>query len=347
MCVTFSSFTYIEAMLSANREHLLKAMNNALNYFGGVPRSAKTDNMTQVVKKSDRYEPSFDELAQQWSAHYGTTLMASRVRKPRDKASVESHVNVVYNRIYALLRNRDFHSIVQMNKALWDTLDMFNDRNFQRRDYSRRDRFMLHEKSLLLPLPTEPFVPKIKVKAKVQRNYHVTLGEDWHHYSVPFQYIGKTVWIIYDTEHVEVYLNTVRIVIHRRDYTKNGYTTLAEHMPPDHQHFAQIRGYTAEYFTDKATAIGSNTAGVVCRILEQKIFVEQTYNSCLGLLRLGEKYGNDRLEAACKRAMAGYKVTYMIIKNILERNLDKAPSQGDLFGSIPEHENIRGVDSYQ
>ncbi len=56
-----------------------------MNYFGGVPNSVKTDNMKQIVKKSDRYEPSFDELAQQWSLHYGTTMMAARVRKPRVK----------------------------------------------------------------------------------------------------------------------------------------------------------------------------------------------------------------------------------------------------------------------
>ncbi len=348
VCVLpFSSFTYVEALLSAKRERLLGALNNALIYYGGVPRSAKTDNMKQIVKKSNRYEPSFEELAQQWSLHYGTTLMASRVRKPRDKASVESHVNAVYNRIYAPLRNRVFHSLGQINQALWNELDNFNGRNFQRLDYSRRERFILHEKNLLLPLPVESFVPKNKVEAKVQRNYHVTLGEDWHHYSVPYQLIGKMVQIIYDTDHVEIYLDSVRIVCHTRNYQRNGHTTLKEHLPPDHNHYARIKGWNRDYFIEKAIRIGSNTATVIGRILEQKIFIEQTYNSCLGVLRLGEKYGDDRLEAACKRALAGYKVTYMIIRNILERNLDKVSSQEDLFITIPDHENIRGAESYQ
>lgn len=348
VCVLpFSGFTYIEAMLSANRNRLLNALNNALSFIGGVPRSAKTDNMKQVVKKSNRYEPAFEELAQQWSLHYGTTIMAARVRKPRDKASVESHVNVVYNRIYAPLRNRIFHSLDQMNEALWEELDKFNLRNFQRCDYSRRDRFILHEKALLLPLPAGPFVPKTKVEAKVQRNYHVTLGEDWHHYSVPYKYIGKTIQIIYDTDHVEIYLDAVRIVCYRRNYNRNGHTTLPEHMPPDQRHFAQIKGYNREYFVERATQIGDNTEGVISKILEQKIYIEQTYNSCLGVFRLGEKYGSDRLEAACGRALMGYKVTYMGIKNILERNLDKAHSQTDLFVSIPDHDNIRGAESYQ
>jgi len=343
----FSGYTYIEAMLSAKRPFLLKTLNNALSFFDGVPLSAKTDNMKQIVKKSNRYEPAFEELAQQWSLHYGTTLMAARVAKPRDKASVESHVNAVYNRIYAPLRNSIFHSLDQMNEALWKELDRFNSRNLQRCDYSRRDRFMLHEKTLLLPLPAGQFVPKNKVEVKVQRNAHVTLGEDWHHYSVPYQHIGKTVHLIYDTDHVEIYLDSVRIACHRRNYHRNGHATLEEHMPPDQNHYARIKGYTREYFIEKGKQTGESTAIAISKILEQKIFIEQTYNSCLGVLRLGNKYGNDRLEAACRRALAGYKVTYMGIKNILERNLDKAILQTDLFTHIPDHENIRGAESYQ
>jgi transposase len=205
VCVfPFSAFTYVEVLQSARRELLLKALNNAFSHSGGVPMSAKTDNMKQIVKKTNRYEPGFDELAEQWSAHYGCTMMATRVRKPRDKASVESHVNVVYNRIYAPLRNKVLHSIDHANEAFWEQMDKLNACNFQRCDYSRRDRFILHEKPLLLPLPSEPFTPKTKVNAKVQRNYCVTLGQDWHHYSVPFRHISKTVQIVYDTQDVEI-----------------------------------------------------------------------------------------------------------------------------------------------
>ena len=348
VCVLpYSAFTYIEALPSAKRGYLLKALDNALIFFGGVPQSAKTDNMAQFVKKSNRYEPTFEELAEQWALHYGTTLMASRVRKPRDKASAESHVNVVYNRIYAALRNRVFHTLAELNQALWQELEKFLDRNFQRREYSRRARFLQHEKNLLLPLPAEPFMSKSKIQVKVQRNCHITLGEDWHHYSVPFCYIGQSMGIVYDTDNVEIYLNTTRIVAYRRDYTRNGYTTLEDHLPASQKHYMKIKGYNREYFLEKAGTIGSQTARVLERILDQKIFVEQTYNSCLGVLRLGEKFGNDRLEAACNRAMEGYKVSYMIIKNILDRGLDKAPLEQNHFGQLPDHDNIRGEQAYQ
>jgi transposase len=348
VCVLpFSGYIYVEAMLRATQLWLLKALNNAMSFFGGVPLSAKTDNMRQVVKKSNRYEPAFEDLAQQWSLHFGTTMMATRVRRPRDKASVESHVNVAYNRIYAPLRNKVFHDLDQMNQALWEELDRLNSRNLQRCDYSRRDRFILHEKSLLLPLPSEPFVPKTKVQAKVQRNSHVTLGQDWHHYSVPYIHVGKMVEIVYDTDHVEIYLNMVRIACYRRSYHKNGHTTLQEHLSPGQQYYTRIKGYDREYFIARATAVGINTVNAITKILDQKIFVEQTYNSCLGLLRLGDKYGKDRLEAACQRTLLGSRVTYMMVKNILERNLDKASPQTDILFTFPEHENIRGAASYQ
>ncbi len=343
----FSGYTYIKALLSANRQQLLQALNDALYYFGGVPLSALTDNMKQIVKKSNRYEPTIDDLAEQWSLHYNTTLMAARVRKPRDKATVESHVNAIYNRVYAPLRNQEYYSIEQMNHLLWEGLEQFNARNFQRQDYSRRDRFVLHEKALLRPLPLDPFVPKNKITAKVQRNYHITLGEDRHHYSVPFRYISSQVQVIYDTDNVEIYAGNVRIACHKRNYTKNGYSTIADHMPSSHRHYLHTKGWDGEYFIDKASQIGESTLQSIRKILDQQIFVEQTYNTCLGVLRLGEKYGNDRLEAACLRANTASKVTYTILKNILEKNLDKVPFQTDIFLNIPDHDNIRGEDSYK
>lgn len=348
VCVLpYSAYTYVEVLQSARRELLLKALNNAFSYYGGIPLSARTDNMKQIVKKANRYEPGFDELAEQWSVYYGCTLLAARIRKPRDKASVESHVNVTYNRIYAPLRNKVFHTIEQANEAFGEQIDNLNARKMQRQNYSRKDRFTLHEKPLLLPLPPLPFIPKTKVSAKVQRNYHVTLGEDWHHYSVPYKFLGKTIQIVYDTLDVEIYLDLVRIAYHRRNYHKNGHTTLKEHMPPNHRFIASIKGYDPEYFIEKASRIGCNTHNLVAKVLEQKRLVEQTYNSCRGIFRLGEQYGNDRLEAACKRALAGYKTTYTMVKEILERNLDKASEQADLFPPLPEHDNIRGPESYK
>jgi hypothetical protein len=96
-----------------------------------------------------------------------------------------------------------------------------------------------------------------------------------------------------------------------------------------------------------ASQIGETTGKSIDRILTSKVFVEQTYDSCIGVLQLGKKYGNDRLEAACKRANQGNRITYRIIKNILENNLDKVQlKETSLNSFIPEHTNIRGPEAY-
>jgi transposase len=342
-----SGYTYIEALPSQQRPYLIASLGRALQYFGGVPYMVRTDNMKQIVKKANRYEPSFDELSQQWSAHYNTTLTATRVAKPRDKAGVESSVNTAYHRVYAPLRNEHFHSLSELNKAIFEKTEKLNHSKYQGKDYSRYEKFISLEQPLLRPLPDETFVPKTTRSAKVAKNYHVMLGEDKHFYSVPYQHIGKQVSLIYDTENVEVYLNLQRIASHKRDFRKNAYTTLAEHMPPNHRHYMEQRGWDEEYFLKASTAIGENTVAAIRVILKQKTFIEQTYRTCRGTLSLAKKYGKDRLEAACARALFyNTKITYGSLSSILEKNLDKQPLQTTLNFSLPEHDNLRGAGAY-
>jgi len=123
--------------------------------------------------------------------------------------------------------------------------------------------------------------------------------------------------------------------------------TLPEHMPPKHQFYRETRGWNAEDFLKKASGVGPATIRAIEIILTHKYFIEQNYNSCLGLLRLADKYGKQRLENACKRAVAGPKVTYSVVKTILESNLDKAELQQQLDFSLPNHENLRGHETYQ
>jgi transposase len=342
-----SGYTYIEALPSQQRLHLIAALDRALQYFGGVPFMVRTDNMKQIVKKANRYEPSFDELAQQWSLHYTTTLTATRVAKPRDKAGVESSVNTAYYRVYAPLRNEHFHSLAELNKAIFEKMEKLNHSKYQGRDYSRYDKFVSLEQPLLRPLPDVAFVPKTTRSAKVASNYHVMLGEDRHQYSVPHHYIGKQVSLVYDTENAEIYLNHQRIASHKRNYKKNGYTTLTEHMPPNHQHYLVQKGWDEEYFLKASTMIGENTVAAIRVILKQKTFIEQTYRTCRGIIGLGKKYGNDRLEAACARALFyNTKITYGALNSILEKSLDKQPLQTTLNFNLPEHDNLRGAGAY-
>ncbi|HSL85577.1 MAG TPA: hypothetical protein VK861_01435, partial [Bacteroidales bacterium] len=324
------------------------AMNRALEYFGGSTKVTLTDNMKQIVTQANRYEPSFTLLAEQWSLHYNTALKAARPGKPKDKPSVEKTVHLSYQRINARMRNETFYSHKELGARARELLEESNDRPLFKQGLSRREKFMKEEKHLLRELPSEPFVLKSRTRAKVKPNYHVILGEDWHQYSVPHQYIGHEVAIVYDQQVVEIFIDSLkRIATHKRDCRRNGYTTLAEHMPESHLKYKQQKGWTEDDFINKASKIGEQTEIAINKLLGSKAFIEQTYDGCLGVLRLAEKYGNDRLEAACRRANTGSRINYKILHNILKNNLDKIPQiENELTLFIPEHENIRGSEAY-
>jgi transposase len=343
-----TGFSYVEPLASARMVHLIPCMNRATQYFGGVTRFMVTDNMSQIVTQSSRYEPVFTELAEQWSIHYNTSIKSTRVRKPKDKPSVEKSVHLSYQRIYARIRNETFYSLKELKIRVLELLEEFNDRPMQQYGISRRERFLQYEKSTLRPLPETPFSLKNRTMAKVKKNYHVILGEDMHSYSVPHQYVGQQTSIVYDETVVEIFLvNLQRIAVHPRDTRRYGYTTLPEHRPESHRRYLEQRGWCQDDFTEMASRIGENTRKAIESLLTSRFFVEQTYDSCIGVLQLGKKYGNQRLEAACKRANHGSRITYKIIKSILENNLEKLqPPEKDLLPYIPEHDNLRGPKAY-
>lgn len=344
----FSGISYVEPLASARLVHLIPALNRSVQYIGGVPRFMVTDNMSQIVTKPSRYEPTFTELAEQWSVHYNTAIKAARVRKPKDKPSVEKSVHLSYQRIYARMRNNTFYSLEELRAHVFKLLEEFNDRPMQSCGISRREKFLQQEKTSLRTLPENPFSLKYRTRAKVKKNYHVVLGEDMHSYSVPHQYVGQETSIVYDEDVVEVFLsNLQRIALHVRNTLRYKYSTLPEHRTESHRSYLEQRGWCQDDFIEMATRIGENTCITINKLLSSRFFIEQTYDSCMGVLQLGKKYGNDRLEAACKRANQGSRINYGIIKNILENNLDKVQLQQNSYDLIiPEHNNIRGPEAY-
>jgi len=341
-----SGYTYVEALCSAHSQALFAGLNRCLEYIGGVPRNVLSDNMRQYVVKNSRYEYTFTELATQWSVHYGTNLEATRIKSPCDKPGVERHVSISYSRIYARLRDEEFHSLSSLNHRVRELLDAHNDVPYSRGGQSRRAIFLSWERPLLMPLPPEAFAMKHITKAKVQKNYHVELGEDKHFYSVPYRYIGQQTTLIYDHQEVEVYIKMERIVTHKREPGEWKYTTLPEHMPAKHAHYRNMLGWTREYFETVARKAGPAAEQVFCMMMDSKKFVEQSYRGCTGLKRLMEQYGHERFENACRIALQAGRANYGIVANILKNNMDKNSAQ-EKRTTIPEHDNIRGEDAYK
>lgn len=342
----FSGLIFCLAVASQRIADFVTCINAMLRYYAGVAATILCDNMKTAVIRANRYEPVFTDICYQLSDHYGTTFTATRPYSPRDKAMVERAVNIVYTHVYAPLRHREFSSLEALNAAMQEQLNLLNNKPYKNTPYSRWYFYEQQERSLLKTLPSEPFSPKKVVTLTVQRNYHVQLSEDHRYYSVPYQYVGKKVKVLYDQRVVEVYLDGDRIALHVRKSHNKAYTTLAEHMPPHHQRMQQIKGFNREDLLDQAARIGTATVQAATLMLENSIYIEQNYKACFGMLMLQKKYGTARLEAACSRALQGPRINYTMIKNILEHGLDK---QLPLLNEqpLPSHENIRGKDHYQ
>jgi transposase len=215
--------------------------------------------------------------------------------------------------------------------------------SFQRLETSRRQLFEEIEKDHLKPLSVEEYELRKFCKPKVQFNYHVYLSEDAHYYSVPFRYVRHRAVMIYNSESVEIFCNNVRIAFHHRDRRRGGYTTLKEHMPPNHRYYANA---TPEQILEWSQKAGESTHAFVEQLIEERQHPEQAYKSCLGVLRLGKDYGKDRLEAACLRAMEFKYYSYRAVKNILEHGLDRTEEEACSKAVLPAHENLRGHEYY-
>jgi len=342
----YSQLTYVEATYSQGKEDFINATQNALHYIGGVPKVLVPDNLKSAVTKASKYEAKLNDDFLDFANHYGTAVLPARSYKPKDKAIVEKTVSIIYSRIFAPLRNRMFYSLTELNQDIQELLDQHNNQNFQGKEQSRRQYFEQDEKHLLSQLPADKYELKEFAVVKVMKNCHVRLYNDIHYYSVPYKYIGEKVKIEFTSRHVSIYHKNERIAFHERNYKKYGYTTKKEHMPSSHQFVSE---WNPDKFLSWAANIDTSVKDYVRVILDSKVYPEQTYRSCVGILSLEKKEGKQRLIAACKRASYFNNYGYWVIANIIKKNLDKLPLQDEnnSLQVLPEHDNIRGAGLYK
>lgn len=345
----FSQYSFCTALPSQSLMDFIYGLNQCLLYLGALPAIILSDNLKAYVSRADRYEPTFTQLCEQLGAYYQIALQATRVAKPKDKASVENGVTQVYRRIYAPLRNEVFHSIEELNQGIGRQLALHNEQPYQKRSGNRDSVFKQFELPQMRSLPPSLFEVKKITKAKVQRNYHVFLGEEKNFYSVPYQYAGQQAEVLYTRHTVEVYVGQKRVATHQRLFLggrEHRYQTREEHMPKNHQEWKKAQGYDAAYFLKEASKTGPATQWAVEQVLISRIHETQAYKSCRGILRLAEDHGHERLEKAARRCQAAGKATYGMLKRILRLNLDQAEQQGKQL-KLGLHDNIRGPEYYK
>lgn len=337
-----SNYTYAEATASQRVPDWIGSHVRTFTYFGGVTAAIVGDQLKSGVSKSCRYEPEAQRTYDDLAAHYGTSLIPARPRSPRDKAKVEVAVQIAQRWILARIRNQVFHSLAELNARIRELLVDMNNRVMRRYGKSRRELFETIEKPALRPLPADAFEYAEWRKGRVNIDYHMLV--DNHLYSVPHSLVHETVEARCTAETVELFHHHKRVASHRRSYVKGGFTTDPQHMPSSHRAHAE---WTPSRILSWAQKVGPATRALCEAILEDRPHPEQGFRSCLGILRLGRRYGDERLEAACARAVHVRARSYRHVESILKKGLDRVPPSE---GGEPErritHENVRGPSYY-
>jgi transposase len=337
-----SNYTYAEATWTQTLPDWIASHSRAFNYFGGVAQVVVPDNLKAGVSKACFYEPNINPTYLDMANHYGTVVIPTRVRRPKDKAKVEVGVQIVERWILARLRDRQFFSLPQLNRAIADLLPELNRKPLQKMPGSRQSMFESIDRPALKPLPAQPYQYAEWKKAIVNVDYHIEVAR--HYYSVPHTLIKKRIDVRITDTTVECFYKGKRVASHIRSHHKARHSTIKEHMPKSHQKWAQ---WTPQRFINWAAKIGPHTARMIERILNSRPHPQQGFRSCLGILRLAKDFGDARLEAACRRALSIGGTSYRSVESILKHNLDQKPlpEKSDNDTSV-EHGNIRGAQYY-
>lgn len=337
-----SSYTFAEATWTQSLPDWIGSNRRMLEFFGGVAALLVPDNLRSATTTACRYEPAVNATYLEFARHYGTAVLPTRPRKPRDKSKVEVGVQIVERWILAALRHHQFFSLAELNAAIAALLPALNGRPFQGRTESRRDLFEALDRPALRALPEKGYEYADWRHAKVAIDYHVEVEKAY--FSVPHRLVGERVDVRFTATTVEVMHRGKRVAAHVREYGKRFHTS-AEHMPASHRAHAE---WSPTRFIDWGTSIGIATAQVVRQQLEGRPHPEHGYRSCLGLLSLSKRYGRERLEAACARALALGTNSSASVRSILKQGLDRLDNTSTEYQhELPLHENVRGAEYFE
>ena len=341
-----SNYTFACASWSQKQADWLNAHVQAFEFYGGVPEVVVPDNLKSAVRKTHRYEPDINPSYQQLAAHYGVAIVPARPYKPKDKAKAEVAVQIVERWIMARLRHQTFFTLASLNQSIRLLLDDLNQRPFKKLPGSRLSQFEQLDKPLLRALPTQAYQYTEIKQARVHIDYHVQY--DKHYYSVAHHLAKQSVEIQASEQAIAIYHQGQRIASHVRSYRQGAHSTCPEHMPQNHR---AMSDWSPERFLRWATDIGPQTAEVVKHLLQEKRHIEQSYRRILALLSNAKKYGRERLNNACGRALLINSPTRSSVESILKQGLDQiaVETQSNTIQeelSLDSHENIRGEDYY-
>lgn len=337
-----SNYTYAEATWSQGLPDWISSHVRTFEFFGGVTQLLVPDNLKSAVSKADRYAPEVNTTYAELARHYGTTVLPTRPRKPKDKAKVEVAVQVVERWILARLRHHTFFCLSELNTAIRQLLQEMNARPLQRQKVSRWDLFETLDRPALRPLPSTPYEYAQWKKAKASIDYHIEFNRRL--YSVPHALVGEVVELRITATLITVLHRGKQVALHQR-HGSGRFSTQPHHMPESHRRHSE---WSPHRFLSWARNIGPATHTVVRHQLENRPHPEHGYRACLGILHQVRHYGNERLERACVQAVKIGSPTYKSIASILKKGLDRHLSSQEpmLEHDLPDHGNLRGSGYY-
>ena len=338
-----SNFTYAEATATQQIADWIESHVHAFEFLGGVPGSVVPDQLKTGVTRACRYEPELQRSYEELALHYGTAILPARPAHPRDKAKVEAAVQIAQRWILARLRHETFFSLPSLNRRIRELLEELNGRTMRHYRASRRALFEQIDRPALKSLPSARYQHALWKFVRANIDYHVELHG--HYYSVPFTLRQERLDLRHTATTVEVFHKGQRVASHARSSLRGRHTTVPEHMPRSHRHHLE---WSPARIARWARTIGSNTEALVEAILADRPHPEQGYRSCLGILRLAKRYGDARLEAACRRALTVGARSYRHVDSILKHGLDRMPAPDSSPHDAPVvHANLRGRDYYR
>jgi len=341
-CLPCSQLVYAEMTWTQGQEDWLGSHVRALAAIGGCPEKLVPDNLKSGVTDAWYYDPVLNRAYHELAQHYRIAIVPARVRRPRDKSSVENAVKHVERWVLAPLRDRRFLSKAEANAAIAELVEAWNNRPFSPpREGSRRSLFEAVERAALKPLPSEPFVIGQWMTARVNVDYHIAVDD--HYYSVPYRLVHAKVDVFLTATAVSVFAEGERVASHLRSFRRAQHTTLSEHMPPAHQAMARR---TPERLREDTTALGLAIGAYVARLLDAREHPEQGVRACLGVLRLAKTYGRARLELACERALAAGAQSSRYVEQLLKADQRQPFLDAPRDDGLGQHANVRGSSYY-
>lgn len=318
MTLSWSRHQYVEFVFDQKIETWLRCHRNALAFFGGVPRRLVIDNLKAAITKAIRDDPQVQASYQECALHYGFLIAPCEVGKPEHKGKVEQGGVHYVKRNF--LGGREATLITQANREglVWcqTTAGL---RIHGTTKEQPLQRFAEVEQARLQPLPETPYDLAVWKQLKLSRDCYLEFDKSY--YSAPHRLIGQHLWVCGGLAQVRIFAVDYQLLATHDRATRPGTRrTHWDHLPPE-----KVPGLRLSRQACRATAaqVGAATLQVVSALLDDPVL--DRLPTVGRLLRLRERYGNERLEAACGRALDFGDPAYKTVKGILKKGWEGHP----------------------